>query len=186
MTIRITSGRFRGRGIESPPRSRPIRPTSALIRESVFNRFQDRLESARFLDLFAGSGIMGLEALSRGAAFVLAIESDVRQCRRIRDHFEAFGLTPAQARAIPADAAALLEKFCREEPFDWIFMDPPYGFAALPRLAEQCRANGWIREDGIILVEHGCRDPDLPGFSRRDYGDSSISTLLHSASGPQD
>lgn len=179
MTIRITGGRFRGRSIESPPRFRPIRPTSALIRESVFNRFQDRLTGARFLDLFAGSGIMSLEALSRGASFALAIESDVRQCRRIADQFKTFGLTAAQARAIPTDVAALLEKPCREEPFDWVFLDPPYGFAALPRLVEQCRTHGWCRDGGVILVEHGCRDPDLPGFSRRDYGDSSLSSLLN-------
>lgn len=177
MSIRVTSGKFRGRSIESPPRSRPIRPTSALIRESVFNRFQTRLKGARFLDLFAGSGIMGLEALSRGASFVLAVEVDVRQCRRIRDHYEAFGLDHHQARAIPVDVAELVARPCREEGFDWIFLDPPYGFAALPQLVEQCQQNGWLRPGGIILVEHGRRDPDIPGFSRRDYGDSTISTF---------
>jgi 16S rRNA (guanine966-N2)-methyltransferase len=173
--LRITGGKFRGRSIESPPRSRNVRPTTALIRESVFSRLQQRIEGLRFLDLFAGSGIMGLEALSRGAAFVLSVEGDKRQCREIQDHLRAFGLAADQAKAVPVDVTLLLAKPCREEPFDVVFLDPPYGFAALPELPALCVSNGWIRPNGLIIVEHGLRDPDLPGFTRRNYGDSSIS-----------
>lgn len=176
--IRITSGKFRGRGIESPPRTKAIRPTTALIRESVFSRFPHRLADARFLDLFAGSGIMGLEALSRGASFVLAIEKEKRQCRKIQEAFEAFGLSSHEAKAIPIDAMALITKPCREEPFDWIFIDPPYGFEGLEALVTTCLQNQWAKPNGIVIVEHGSRDPNLPGFSRRDYGDSSISVRL--------
>ncbi len=134
-----------------------------------------RLDGARFLDIFSGSGIMSLEALSRGCSFALAIESNVRQCREIQDNFRAFNLTPAQAKAIPMDARSLLKKACNDEPFDFIFLDPPYGFKDLDVLAEQCLSNGWIKPEGVILIEHSNRDPVLEGYIRKEYGDSALS-----------
>jgi 16S rRNA (guanine966-N2)-methyltransferase len=179
MSIRVTGGRFRGKNIPSPPRSKPIRPTSSLLRESIFNRFQNRLEDSRFLDAFAGSGIMSLEALSRGASFALALELENRQCKQIRANFEEFGLDRSQTMTVCTDTTAHLGRPCAEEPFDFIFLDPPYGFKNLESLIASCQSNGWLKPDGILLVEHGRRDPDLPGFIRRDYGDSSISYRLN-------
>ncbi|WP_373531640.1 16S rRNA (guanine(966)-N(2))-methyltransferase RsmD [Vampirovibrio sp.] len=173
--IRVSSGKYRGRSVDSPPRSKQIRPTTSLMRESLFNKFQMQLPGCRFLDLFAGSGIMSLEALSRGAAFVLAIEMDTDQCRVIRKNFAHIGLTEAEVKVVPCDAQGLMKKQCRQEPFDFVFMDPPYGFKALPELVTLCYNNGWLKPGGVIIVEHGTRDPELVGFTRKLYGDTAIS-----------
>ncbi|MCE3234251.1 MAG: methyltransferase [Vampirovibrio sp.] len=173
--IRVTSGKFRGRGVDSPPRSREVRPTTSLMRESIFNKYQHHLPGCRFLDLFAGSGIMGLEALSREAAFVLAIEADTDQCRAIRKNYAAIGLSEAEAKIVPYDARKLMANACREEAFDIVFMDPPYAYKHLSSLVNDCIRNGWIKPNGIIVVEHGSRDPDLEGFVRKNYGDTSLS-----------
>ncbi len=173
--IRVTSGKFRGRAVDSPPRSKQIRPTTSLMRESIFNKFQAELPGCRFLDLFAGSGIMSLEALSRNAAFVLAIEMDSDQCKVVRRNFAHIGLTEKEVKIVPYDAKALMQKKCREEAFDFIFMDPPYGFKELPLLVRLCQENGWLKPDGVMIVEHGTRDPELAGFSRKLYGDTAIS-----------
>jgi 16S rRNA (guanine966-N2)-methyltransferase len=173
--IKVTSGKYRGRGVESPPRSKEIRPTTSLIRESIFNKFQYKIPGCRFLDLFAGSGIMGLEALSRGASFVLAVEGDEVQCRAIRRDYATIGIAETEAKIITYDVKRLLTNPCREEAFDMVFMDPPYGYRNLPKLVEACLQNGWLKPNGIFVVEHGNRDPDLPDFIRKNYGDTSIS-----------
>jgi 16S rRNA (guanine966-N2)-methyltransferase len=173
--IKVTSGKYRGRGVESPPRSKDIRPTTSLIRERIFNKFQAYIPNCRFLDLFAGSGIMGIEALSRDAAFVLAVEGDTAQCRAIRNSYAAIGIPETEGKVIAYDVKKLLAMPCREEAFDLIFMDPPYGFRNLPKLVEHGLQHGWLKPGGIFIVEHGSRDPDLDGFARQDYGDTSIS-----------
>lgn len=174
--IRITGGKFRGRSVESPPRSKEIRPTTALIRESVFSSLQQKIPGCRFLDLFSGSGIMGIEAISWGADFVLAVEGDARECQMIRKSYAALGVSQTQGKIIPHEVMALIAKPCREEGFDIVFMDPPYGFARLGELVELVIANGWVNPDGVVMVEHGNRDPDLPGFTRKNFGDTSVST----------
>lgn len=181
--IRVTSGKYHGRGVESPPRSKDIRPTTAVMRERLFNRFQAALPGCRFLDLFAGSGIMGLEALSRGASFVLAVDLDADQCRVIQKNYAAIGISPAQAKVIAYHSRKLVARACREENFDIIFIDPPYGFRHLDELVAHCQQNGWLKPGGILIVEHGNRDPDLPGFTRQDYGDTSLSYRI-SDNGP--
>ncbi len=173
--IRVSGGRLRGRQIESPPRAKDIRPTTAMIRESLFSRFQKVLPGCRFLDLFAGSGIMGIEALSRGAAFVLAVEADPQQARRIREQYTKLGLAEQEAKIIAHDATALLARPCREEGFDLVFLDPPYGFAKLEVLVRLLEEHGWLKPGASVIVEHGKRDADLPGFVRKDYGDTSVS-----------
>jgi 16S rRNA (guanine966-N2)-methyltransferase len=164
--------------VDSPPRSKQVRPTTGMMRESVFSRFQFDLPNSRFLDLFAGSGIMGLEALSRGAAFVLAIEADEDQCRMMRKNFDKIGLSEADIKISSNDVRRLLSQPCRKEAFDFVFMDPPYGFKDLPLIAESCMQNGWVKSDGVVIVEHGFRDPDLAGFTRKNYGESSLSIRL--------
>lgn len=172
--IRVTGGKFKGRSVDSPPRNRPVRPTTGLIRESIFNRFQYHLPGCRFLDLFAGSGIMGLEALSRGADFVLAIESDPEQCRLIRKNYLTLGLSESDAKIIAHDVQAVLKRPCNEASFDLIFMDPPYGYVHLATTIQACIEQGWIHPEGVIIVEQGLRDPDLEGFTRKNYGDTSL------------
>lgn len=164
--------------MDSPPRSKDIRPTTAVMRESIFSRFQFDLPDSRFLDLFAGSGIMGLEALSRGAQFVLSVEADADQCKIMRRNFETIGISDEELKVANQDVLRLLANPCRKEAFDFIFMDPPYGFRDLTGLVDACINQGWVKPDGVLIVEHGIRDVDLPGFTRKNYGDTSISTLL--------
>lgn len=173
--IKVTSGKFRGRGVDSPPRSRDVRPTTAVMRESIFNKFQHHVPECRFLDLFAGSGIMALEALSRGASFALAVDLSTEQCRTMRMNYATIGLTEAEAKVVPYDAKSLTAMPCREEAFDIIFIDPPYGFKHLVTVVNNCIQNGWVKPDGLLIVEHGSRDPDLEGFTRKDHGDTSLS-----------
>ena len=118
---------------------------------------------------------MGLEALSRGAAFVLAIESDAAQCRVMRRNFDVMGISDDELKISTNDATRLIATPCRKDAFDFVFMDPPYGFKDLSKLVNQCIENGWLKPDGVMIVEHGIRDPDLEGFTRKDYGDTSIS-----------
>jgi 16S rRNA (guanine966-N2)-methyltransferase len=121
---------------------------------------------------------MGIEALSRGADFVLAVEGDTTQCRAIRASYAAIGIPEAEGKVIPYDVKKLLAMPCREEAFDMIFMDPPYGFRDLPKLVDNALHNGWLKPGGVFIVEHGSRDPDLDGFTRKDYGDTSISIRI--------
>jgi 16S rRNA (guanine966-N2)-methyltransferase len=173
--IRITGGRFLRRTIESPPRNREVRPTTAMMRESIFNRLQQQIPGCRFLDLFAGSGIMGIEAISRGAAFVLAVELHPEQCRMIRKNYAKLGIPESQGKIIPFDVEKLLSKPCIEEGFDVIFLDPPYGMEKLSHLVDLCTLHGWLKPNGVIVVEHGSREPELPGFTRKIYGESALS-----------
>ena len=121
---------------------------------------------------------MGLEALSRGAEFVLAIEADEAQCRTMRKNFNVIGINDTQLKVSANNVPRLLGSPCRKEGFDFVFMDPPYGFQELSKLVADCISNGWVKPNGVLIVEHGIRDEDLPGFTRKNYGDTSISTLL--------
>jgi 16S rRNA (guanine966-N2)-methyltransferase len=171
--IRVIQGKHKGRGIPSPS-GKSIRPTTALLRESIFNRFQFKIKQARFLDLFAGSGIMGLEALSRGAQFALLVERDTKQSRLIREYFASINITEEEAKIIHYCARDLIAKPCQSEPFDIIFMDPPYGFSKLSDLASRVERNGWVKPDGVILVEQSARDEYLEGFEVTLYGTTAL------------
>ena len=126
--MRIVGGEFRGRPLAAP-RSQDIRPTTDRTREAVFNvvahRFADRLSGARVLDLFAGTGALGLEAMSRGAAFCMFIEESAEGRGRIRTNVEAFGLT-GRTKIFRRDATQLGEAG-NIQPFGLVFADPPYG-----------------------------------------------------------
>ena len=126
--MRIVGGEFRGRPLATP-RSNAIRPTTDRTREAVFNvlahRFADRLEGARVLDLFAGTGALGLEALSRGASYCVFIEELAEGRGLIRDNVEAFGLT-GRTKIFRRDATGLGEAGTLA-PFGLVFADPPYG-----------------------------------------------------------
>lgn len=172
--IRISQGKYKGQGVPSPP-GKSIRPTTSLIRESIFNRFQFQMKGARFLDLFAGSGIMGLEALSRMADFVLLVERDARQCKLLRRHFATLDISAEAIKIIHYCARDLVAKPCQQEPFDMIFLDPPYGFPHLSEMIKQIEAHGWLTPDGALIVEQSSREAPLEGFdSIKNFGDTDI------------
>ncbi|MBS0624726.1 MAG: 16S rRNA (guanine(966)-N(2))-methyltransferase RsmD [Verrucomicrobia bacterium] len=128
MTLRIIGGQFKGRILKSP-KSTTTRPTQGVVREAVFNICQDLIREARFLDLFAGSGAMGLEALSRGASHATFVERDKNAASCIKENLTLLNLV-SKSQVISIDAEAALKKMT--SPFDIIYIDPPYDTTIMP------------------------------------------------------
>lgn len=169
--MRIVAGLARGRRLQAP-RGTSTRPTSDRVREAVFSTVQSQvgsLDGARVLDVFAGSAAMGLEALSRGAASVVFVESDRGVVGTLRENIERVGLPGTEL--VIADATA----FARDEPgrgriddsrypFDLVLCDPPYAFPAqrVGDLIENLMRHGWLALDCLVVVERDARDADAP------------------------
>lgn len=153
--MRIIGGESRGRRLKAP-RGRSVRPTSDRTREALFNILSQRIAGSWFLDLFAGAGAVGLEALSRGAERVVMVESSERAARAIEDNASAVGvterLTLIRGKAAPA-ARGLAAAGAK---FDIVFMDPPYRDrkALEQTLAEVAQPDGILAPDAVVVVEH--------------------------------
>ena len=155
--VRIIGGEWRGRKLHFPPAA-GLRPTPDRVRETLFNWLQFELAGARCLDLFAGSGALGIEALSRGAAEAVFVERDAGSARAIRDLLAQ--LRCDRGRVEQVDALAWLERGPpASKPFDIVFLDPPYGEAWLPVLAEKLEQGGWLAPGAWIYLE----DPAVRG-----------------------
>ncbi len=182
--MRIVGGRFRGRSIGAPPGTL-TRPTSDRVRESLFNILAHGvegfgIEGARVLDLFAGSGALGLEALSRGAAYCLFVEDNADARGAIRENIEALGLTGA-SKLWRRDATKL-GPAAPMQPFQLLFADPPYGKGlgeqALGAAAEGC----WLSPGAVcVLEERADVAVALPAafapLEVRTYGDTALHFL---------
>ena len=178
--MRVVGGELRGRPLASP-RDNAIRPTTDRTREAVFNmlahRFVDMLEGARVLDLFAGTGALGLEALSRGASYCVFIEESVEGRGLIRTNVESFGLT-GRTKIFRRDATALGDAGTLGH-FGLIFADPPYGKGLGEKVLRSVRAGGWLAPGALCVVEEAADaafEPG-PGFSiveERSYGETVI------------
>jgi 16S rRNA (guanine966-N2)-methyltransferase len=187
--MRVVSGSLRGRPIRAPE-GEATRPTSDRARQAVFNILEhapwsDGIGGARVIDLFAGSGAMGLEALSRGAASCLFVEGAEPAVAAIRANVAAFGLDE-RVRVLKRNATTLGERPPTEAAFGLAFLDPPYGSGlgegALAALAE----GGWLTPDAVVVLERGAGEPpaDLPGFEQIDerrYGAASLLILTPKA-----
>ena len=184
--MRIVSGDFRGKALAAP-KGEATRPTSDRARQAIFNILEHAawskgVRDARVIDLFAGSGALGFEALSRGAAFCLFVETDEAARGAIRENVDAFGLF-GKTRVHRRDATDLGVRPGADGPaFDLAFLDPPYakglGEQALARLAE----GGWLAPGAIVVFERGASEPgfDVPGFEAldaRDYGAARVHFL---------
>lgn len=180
--MRIVGGKFKGRAIAAPP-GRDTRPTSDRAREAVFNILEHApwspgVAGRRVLDLFAGSGALGLEALSRGAAFALFVETDAGARGAIRDSIEALGLFGA-TRIHRRDATDLGVKPAGVgEPFDLVFLDPPYGKSSGERALARLAEGSWITDDALVVFECGADEkPAAAGFEtidQRAYGAAQV------------
>jgi 16S rRNA (guanine966-N2)-methyltransferase len=178
--MRIVGGRLRGRGLAGP-RSRDIRPTSDRLRESLFNILHHGYglpeEGTRVLDLFAGTGALGLEALSRGAASAVLVETSVEGRGLIRQNIEALGLTGA-ARILRRDATDL-GRVGTMLPFHLVFCDPPYGRGFGEAALASAASNGWLKPGALCVLEERA-DAEIslaPGFAvleRRETGDTQL------------
>lgn len=154
--VRIIGGRHRGRRLHFSP-GPGLRPTPDRVRETLFNWLQGEIRGARCLDLFAGSGVLGLEALSRGAAYLLAIESNRRAAQSLQDNVERIGEMGA-AEVRPGDALRVL-KVVPERPFDIVFVDPPFASALLPEACRLLEENSWLGPAALVYLE---QDTHLP------------------------
>ncbi|HEV2230243.1 MAG TPA: 16S rRNA (guanine(966)-N(2))-methyltransferase RsmD [Steroidobacteraceae bacterium] len=157
--LRIIGGSWRGRRLRFPAVPL-IRPTPDRVRETLFNWLGARVAAARCLDLFAGSGALGLEALSRGAAHVTFVERDAAAVRELGARLTEWGARGARVER--GDALAFLAH--RAHPFDIAFLDPPFASGLLGQAAALLEGNGWLSESALIYVECGAREgvPPLP------------------------
>jgi 16S rRNA (guanine966-N2)-methyltransferase len=183
--MRIVSGEFRGRALATPAGDR-TRPTSDRARQAVFN-ILEHAACARVIDLFAGSGALGFEALSRGAAFCLFVETDEAARGAIRETVDAFGLF-GRTRVHRRDAANLGVRPGSDGPaFGLAFLDPPYGQGLGETALAKLTAGGWLTPGAVAVFERGVDEPafDVPGFElldQRDYGAARV-VFLRAPSG---
>ena len=183
--MRIVSGRFRSRRLFEP-RSHNIRPTTDRVRESLFaileHRYPGCLEDACVLDLFAGTGALGMEALSRGALSVVFVERNSEALAVLRKNAEALAIT-GKVEIIKRDATRL--GACPfSTPFDLVFVDPPYSAKLGEKALTELSGHGWLEKDALIVVEESKSSPvgTADGFvllERRTVGATSISFLRH-------
>ncbi|POF34690.1 16S rRNA (guanine(966)-N(2))-methyltransferase RsmD [Roseibium marinum] len=184
--MRIVAGRFRGAALAAP-KSQATRPTSDRLRETIFNILTHGLEvdldGIRVLDLFAGTGALGFEAISRGARHCTFIEEGTQARGVIRRNMEDLGLNGA-AKIFRRDAARL-GSAGNIEPFDLLFADPPYDKGLGEKALASAAAGGWLKPGTIcVLEERASADIDIPeGFTecdRRQAGDSQVVFLSYS------
>jgi 16S rRNA (guanine966-N2)-methyltransferase len=183
--VRIVGGRLRGRALTAP-KSQAIRPTADRLRESLFNilmhSYDNPVEGARVLDLFAGTGALGFEAISRGAAFAQFVDDGAEARALLRQNVEALGLA-AITKIFRRDATKLGPAH-PVEPFSLAFLDPPYGKGLAEKALESARDGGWLTDDALIVVEEsvdaGFKAPEgFEEIERRTYDDTEFFILRH-------
>lgn len=176
--MRIVAGTFGGRQILSPG-DRSIRPTTDRVREAIFSVIAARVPGGRVLDLFAGTGALGLEALSRGAAEAVFVDGSPAAIRLIRSNIERCN-TGDRARVLSAPAARALRRLAEAgDCFDLIFLDPPYGKGLIPETLKGLEAVA--APECLVVAEHDSKEdpPERVGpwgrTQRRKYGDTAVS-----------
>ena len=156
---RIIGGEGKGRRLKAP-RGLDTRPTAARVRQTLFDILAARLPGCRFLDAFAGSGAVGLEALSRGAALVVFVESAPGAVAALRANAEALARAGGSVRVLRQDARVALAALAEAgETFDVIYVDPPYASDLYERALEQAGRKGLLGEDGVVVAEHFHKRP---------------------------
>ena len=154
-SCRIIGGSWRGRNVTFND-AQGLRPSTDRVRETLFNWLQARVPQSRCLDLFAGSGVLGFEALSRGAADCVFVESNKKTVATLRQN--ASILQAENARIIQADALRWLQEVKPVEPFDLVFLDPPFASGLLATSAILLESQGLLADDALVYVEHACVD----------------------------
>src|SRR3954469_24388587 len=183
--MRIVGGRFRARALKARA-SGAIRPTSDRLRETIFNilahSYGDPVPGARVLDLFAGTGAMGFEALSRGASYALFVDEGAQARGLMRESIEALGVG-GETRIFRRDATRM-GRVEPNAPFSLVFCDPPYAKGLAERALASCAEGGWLAPGALVIVEEAQgAEVALPaGFvelERRDYGETKLVFGLH-------
>ena len=178
--MRIVGGRLKGRSL-APPSSRDIRPTADRLRESLFNilvhAYDDPIAEARVLDLFAGTGALGIEAISRGAKFALFVDNGAEARALLRNNVEALGLGGV-TKVYRRDATHLGPAHPLE-PFSIAFLDPPYAKGFAEKALASLRGGGWLTKGALLVVEEakaaGFKAPEgFEELERRAYDDTEF------------
>jgi len=186
--LRIIAGELGGRRLRAPTGLR-TRPTADRVREALFNILGPPPDGAWVLDLYAGSGALGIEALSRGAAHAVFIDADARACRQISDNLRSLGLA-SRGTVLCGRVLSLLPQLASRPlaPFSWVFADPPYASDEPAQLVLQLARGSRLAEDAVLVFERAARDADalaqvadLPALQplltltdRRRYGDTAL------------
>ncbi|WP_053848528.1 16S rRNA (guanine(966)-N(2))-methyltransferase RsmD [Streptomyces sp. NRRL B-24085] len=180
---RVIAGRAGGRRLAVPP-GNGTRPTSDRAREGLLSTWQSLLggplDGERVLDLYAGSGAVGLEALSRGASHTLLVEADARAARTIRQNVKSLGLPGAEVRA--GKAEQIIQQPAPAQPYDIVFLDPPYRVTDhdLREILLTLRSEHWLAPEALVTVERSTRGGEFawpPGFEAvkaRRYGEGTF------------
>jgi pantetheine-phosphate adenylyltransferase len=189
--MRVIAGQWRARRLLGPPRGAETRPTSDRVREAVFNLLGPKVEGARVLDLFAGTGALGIEALSRGARHATFVETDRGLCQTIETNLENL--------EAPRELFTLLKRDVRRSaklltgPYDLVFIDPPYGHLLEREVLATLCSSEVLSQGAIVVVEHAAREvvalppaaaKVLTGADTRNYGDTSV-TLFTAVVAPK-
>ena len=185
--MRIIAGSAKGSRIFTP-KGQDTRPTQDRVRESLFNMLRGDVEGAEVLDLFAGSGALSLEAVSRGAAGAVAVDRARDAAACVGRNIAKLGLE-ARVQVMNCDWQKAAGKLCEAgKRFDLVFLDPPYRVTETGAICESLAALGLLREEALIVVEHRRGEKPAPGeaFARGDtrrYGDTEISFFRYRPAG---
>jgi 16S rRNA (guanine966-N2)-methyltransferase len=180
--LRLSGGSLRGRKLAGP-KGLEFRPTTARIKEFLFFVYREDVPESRFLDLFAGTGSLGLEALSRGAREGVFVERSPRSLQILRRNIDACGFN-RQASVMNEDVFAALERLGRRgENFDVVFADPPFRESLRARIVASVFTNRILRKGGLLILEHDTRDPDAEAgdftlIRQKRFGDCVVSVYV--------
>ena len=175
--MRVITGTARGKKLKTPQGSQ-TRPTADRVKEAIFSSIQFEIQNAVFLDLFAGSGQMGIEALSRGASSVVFVDTSADACKLVQENLKLTGFAD-KAKVVRSDYLVYLER-CREK-FDMIFLDPPYAEVFLENSMKKISEIDILSDCGIMICERPVTKTlliDMPGFSlikEHRYGNTCVS-----------
>lgn len=187
--MRVIGGNARGRRLKVP-KGQTVRPTSGRVKEALFNILPHDLSGIKLLDLFAGTGNVSIEAISRGAAEAILIDSSAESGKVIRENLRRVRFTGrARVWIVPVSRAIrLLAR--RRESFDMIFLDPPYRRNWVEACLEMIARGNLLRPSGTLIVEHSTREQPKPEYGslmlqdQRNYGDTLLSFFKHAAKAP--
>lgn len=176
--MRVIAGEARGRNLKSGKGTK-ARPTTDMVKGAIFNTLADRIIDARFLDLFAGFGGIGIEALSRGAERVVFVEQDPKHLAIIKENLALTRLAD-RAEVLRGDVVKVLAALTGE--FDVIFVDPPYEAGLYEKTLEQIQMKSLLHPDGVLVVEHHSElPPQFPDYfepiKSKSYGETTLTYL---------
>jgi 16S rRNA (guanine(966)-N(2))-methyltransferase RsmD len=185
--MRIIAGQLKGRRLVAPRGDR-TRPTADQVRTALMDTLMPWLPGARVLDLYAGSGAVGLEALSRGATHATFVERDPRALDALRQNIDALGLT-RQARWVRGEVVREIERLAESERFGIVFLDPPYDAGLVEKTLARLGEGHVTEADAIVVAQHPTKQPPrevagcLAAYRARRFGETTLTFFRHGAGG---